>query len=125
MAETVSVHTLQFVELTRLVESTTPTETIDPDKEHARRFDTMLDGIKAVHGKALTLRALVSRFRAPSLVESTGQLVAICAECHEAMAGLAWAVLEHDADIAPRRIGYAASTPEEIEQILSRIAAGE
>lgn len=127
LAEKLSNDVLKVVDLTRLVDDIgTPNgDQIDPDGALATLFSGLLADIECIRHSGDEVVNLASRLKSDKIAAAARQFAAVCAEHHQAVAGLAWAIAEHDATYAPRLAGYIATTPEEIAAMLERITAGE
>lgn len=124
IANDLSATVLDVVELTHMVERSTGDEQVDTDGKLAEHFSSMLRIAKDTHRKILGIVEETASMNRPRFHNAAKQLAALFVEYHEAIQRLAWAVLEHDADVAPHLDGYTASSPQEIELMLQRIAAG-
>lgn len=127
LAQDVSMNVLRIVELSQLVSSREDgDELLDQDGELSGFLINMQVGIKGMHRRSLGIIDRASHLKhGKDMVVAARQLAAVFAECHDAIANLAWEVSEHDASRAPRKDGFVASTPDEVEAMLARISAGE
>ena len=123
LAMAVSDDVLRVADIARMIDEQGP-ELIDPDGVMAEHCADMLGKIKSMHRGVLEMKALAEGIKDGKMAAAAGQLAAVYAEYHEAIAGLAWAVAEHDATYAPRLTGFVANSAEEVGAMLDRIAFG-
>lgn len=120
IAADLSMDVMTILDLSRMVEELGP-EQIDENGALARRFSSMIDGVKRVQQSAKTLEQRAAREK---VAAAAALLAAVCADYHQALSRLAWAVAEHDATHAPRLSGFIAESADEVEAMLDRIAFG-
>ena len=122
----ISENVLMLDSMTNMIgsDSDISTEQIDENGAIAANLASKIESSKVFHANGLALIRSAETLGNTHLIEASQRFTAICAEYHDAVASLAWAVAEHDASRAKRIEGYTGSTRKEIEDILDRIAAG-
>ena len=125
LAMEASDEVLRLVDMARTIDEQGP-DLIDPDGTLAEHCADMLEKVKSLHRGMLEIemKTRAEGIQGGRIAAAAGQLAAVYAEYHEAIAGFAWAVAEHDATYAPRLTGFVAHSAEEVGAMLDRITFG-
>jgi hypothetical protein len=126
IGQELSTMVLSVAELSIMVQAHLDSDAaLDADGLLLASLQRQRDGALQIQQGSLSVVTMAMRTHHPATLKAAREVSKVACELAEALGELYWGIGEHDASFAPRREGFVASTPEEVNAVLDRIMAGE